>query len=226
MSRSRRDWVLVAGMFVSAASAAISSFDGLRSPALVAGWNPYMAALLPLTLDAYATTATRVWLADSGASVRARRFARRNAVGAVAASLLGNATFHAISAGLIPASWVVVVVVGAVPSVALGLVSHLAFLRGQAGPDGTAVRTPESVLSDASGTAGRTGRGTRYEDEDALLVAARSADAAYRAAHAGKPITRDALRAELRIGGQRATALLRRLRAEAAETSIPQHKQP
>lgn len=63
----------------------------------------------------------------------------------------------------------------------------------------------------------------RYGTDDVLLAAARAADTAYRAAHGGKPITRDALRAELRIGGERATALLRRLKG-TEPLSIPQQE--
>jgi hypothetical protein len=48
------------------------------------------------------------------------------------------------------------------------------------------------------------------------LAAARQADADYRASHDGRPITRDALRAALRIAGTRATELRRQLIAERA----------
>lgn len=199
-----RDWWVAAGMAVSSASAAVSSFDGLRSLALLAGWSIYMAPLLPLTIDAYAMSATRVWLADSTASNRARRFARRNAVGAILASLLGNAVYHTIAAGLVEMSWLVVVVVGGVPPVVLGLVSHLAVLRRQSDP---------AVLPSVPSTAAIPVGGTRYATDDELLVAARTADVRHRAEH-GKPISRDTLRRELRIGAGRATKALRRLRAE------------
>jgi hypothetical protein len=53
----------------------------------------------------------------------------------------------------------------------------------------------------------------RYATEDELLGAARSADTRHRERY-GKPITRDKLRRELRIAGQRATEVLRRLREE------------
>lgn len=196
---------MAVGMVVSAASAAVSSFEGLRSLALVAGWSARMAFLLPLTIDAYAMSATRVWLADSTGSARARRFARSNAIGAILASLVGNATYHAVATGLLRTNWVVVVIVGAVPPVVLGLVSHLAVLRQQSDPV-----APESV----PGTTPEPERGTRYGTEDELLAAARRADTAWRRAHQGRPISRDALRQELRISAGRATAALRRLRAD------------
>src|SRR5438034_1193191 len=60
------------------------------------------------------------------------------------------------------------------------------------------------------------------------MTSAREADAAYRAAHVGRSITRDALRAELRIAGPRATEIRRQLVAEAAEppkTDVPDRKE-
>ncbi|MDQ7903086.1 DUF2637 domain-containing protein [Phytohabitans sp. ZYX-F-186] len=225
MSSPKRDVFVAAGMAVSAASAAVSSFEGLRSLAVLAGWSVYMAPLLPLTIDAYAMSATRVWLSESTASSRARRFARRNAVGAILASLLGNAMYHVIAAGLLGMSWVVVVVVGGIPPVVLGLVSHLAVLRRQSdlpvpqavpGTNHTAPGAVPRPEDEASKRQPRT--------EDELLVAARTADVRHRAEH-GKPITRDALRRELRVGGGRATALLRRLKetegGSTASLSIP-----
>lgn len=204
-------------MFVSAASAAVSSFDGLRSLALLVGWHAAMAPLLPLTIDALAMAATRVWLADVAVSARARRFARRIAVTAILSSLVGNATYHAIAAGLITTSWVVVVTVGAVPPLTLGLVSHLAVLRKQSDPP---------VLQSVPSTAAPVENGTRYGTEDELLVAARAADTAWRADHGGRPIPRDALRKELHVGASRATDVLRRLRVGHDSQPLTQAEMP
>ncbi|MEV6638171.1 DUF2637 domain-containing protein [Actinoplanes sp. NPDC051470] len=71
-------------MAVAAASSAIASFAGLRGLAEVAGWPARLAWLLPITIDAYAMTSARVWLAGTPAAGRARRFARANAIGAIA----------------------------------------------------------------------------------------------------------------------------------------------
>jgi hypothetical protein len=210
-------------MAVSATAAAVSSFAGLRGLAVVAGWPLVLAPLLPLAVDAYALTATRVWLAASTGSDRARRFARTNAVGAIGLSLSGNAVYHLIAARLVTVSWVVVVGVGAIPPLVLGLVSHLAVLRAQVDPAG-----PESVLvafqAGSSPTSVRTGDGPRYRSEDELTEAARAADAAYRARH-GRPMSRDELRRSLHIGGARATAVARRLKEEriAARPPPPGH---
>jgi hypothetical protein len=127
-----RDWWVVIGMSIAAASAAVASFSGLYGLATLTGWPVRLAWLLPLTLDAHAMTSARIWLANSTRSAAARRFARANALGAIAMSITGNATYHAIGTGLITMSWPIVVLVGAVPAAVLGLTAHLHALRGRA----------------------------------------------------------------------------------------------
>lgn len=226
----RDGWVMI-GMVIAAASAAVASFAGLRGLALITGWPPRLAWLLPVTLDAYAMTSARVWLASTTRARRARRFARANAVGAITASIAGNATYHAATVGLLTVSSPIVVLVGAVPATVLGLTAHLHALRTLADPeDGPQSRAEdESGQSETieesrteSGTEDRpkartrtsTRRRSKYRTEDELIAAAREADAAYRAAHNGRPITRDALRVALSIAGPRATELRRQLAAE------------
>jgi hypothetical protein len=220
----RRDGWVALGMAVSATSAAVSSFAGLRELAVVAGWPVMLAPMLPLTVDAYAMTATRVWTSESTRSQRARRFARTNAVGAILLSLSGNATYHLIAAGLVAVSWVVVVAVGAVPALVLGLVSHLAVLRTQVDSPGPAqeavrLRLVPGATPVVPSPAVRPEAGPRYGTEDEWMAAARTADAAYRATH-GRAMSRDALRRELRVGGARASTLHRRLKQER-EAHLP-----
>lgn len=234
-SQSDRDVWVTAGMLIAAASAAVASFAGLRGLALITGWPPRLAWLLPLTLDAYAMTSARVWLASTTRARRARRFARANAVGAITASIAGNATYHAVTVGLLTVSPPIVVLVGAVPAAVLGLTAQLNALRTLAetggGPeseprdeDGHGSGVDESGPGDGTetGTKSRTRSSTRrrskYRTEDELIDAARRADQAYRAAHDGRPITRDALRVALSIAGPRATELRRRLTAENTES--------
>ncbi|WP_433609537.1 DUF2637 domain-containing protein [Dactylosporangium sp. CA-139114] len=193
---ARRDGWVMAGMLIAATSAAVASFSGLRGLALLSGWPERLAVLLPVTIDAYAMTSARVWLAGLSPQ-RAIRFARANAIGAITASILGNAIYHAAAAGLIAISWPVVVVVGAVPAAVLGLTAHLHAVRTENGP----------VLD----------KPTPVRTDDDLLTAARAADAQHRAEHNGRPITRDALRAALRISSPKATALRRTLAAEREE---------
>lgn len=225
-AKADRDWWVLVGMTIAAASAAVASFSGLRGLAEAAGWPPHMAWLLPVTIDAYAMTSARVWLAASTRSGGARRFARANALGAIAASTAGNAAYHAIAAGLLTATWPIIVLVGAVPATVLGLTAHLHALRGRSASsghreDGTGSRTePRSTARPGN----RSERRARYRTEDELLTAARAADARYREANAGRPITRDALRVALRISGPRATELRRTLAAEATP-QVPEREE-
>ncbi|MEV6831175.1 DUF2637 domain-containing protein [Amycolatopsis sp. NPDC051102] len=193
-------------MTITACAAAVSSFSGLRSLATATGWPDALAPLMPFTVDAYAMTATRVWLSKATGSTAARRFARWNAIGAIGLSLIGNAAWHLIAAKVLAVTWPIVVLVGAVPPAVLGLLSHLAVLRVQddedeAAPLGTELYEHQDG-TDASG--------------DDLLEAARAADDAHRAEH-GKPITRDELRKALHVGTGRASELLRKIR-ELPET--------
>lgn len=218
-----RDWWVTLGIGISAVSAAVSSFAGLRGLAVAAGWPVWLAWLLPSTIDAYGMTATRVWLAGSTGSARARRFARTNAVGAIGLSVAGNASYHLIAVHLVAVTWTVVVAVGAVPALVLGLVAHLAVLRNQIDavpvvaadsvrtPPGREVRTV--VRQSGPGPARKAVPGTPKRSEEELVRAARDADTVHRQTH-GRSISRDALRQELRISGARATALLRQIRSE------------
>jgi hypothetical protein len=203
-----RDWWVIAGMTVTALSAAISSFSGLRSLAAATGWPEALSPLLPFTIDAYAMTATRVWLSSLTHSVHARRFARWNAVMAITLSLVGNAAWHLIAAKVLMPSWPIVVLTGAVPPAVLGLLSHLAVLRGQDDEGETPPRgtEPDERQDDAA-----------PDGDDRLLEAARTADAVYRAEH-GKPITRDELRKQLHVSTERASTLLRQLKVGVSLT--------
>jgi hypothetical protein len=260
-TRATRDHWVALGLLVSAVAAAVSSFDGLRSLAVATGWSEWQAPLLPVTIDAFALSAIRIWLLGSAVSARARRLARAGAIGAVLLSLSGNGVWHLVSAGLVPVHWVVVLVVGAVPPVVLAVIVHLASVRSlAASEDGRAVlRDVPAVREDGTETGGtvpesgstgpdadssvpvseRTGAEAaepvpstaspsltvrRYTTEDELLTASKATDARHREQY-GKPITRDQLRRELRVGGQRATEVLRRLREEEP-LSIPHQDQP
>jgi hypothetical protein len=229
-------------MAVAATSATIASFSGLRGLAALAGWPDRLAWLLPITLDAYAMTSARVWLADLPFTERARRFARANALGAITASITGNAAYHCTEAGLLHITWPVVVIVGAIPATILGLSAHLHALQGSTNrspalPDSPSVpqaaaipqARPNPYLSEISTirplpSRSRQAHGrTRQHRPDAeLLAAARVADTRYRATHDGRPITRDALRAALSISGTRATELRRKLTATA---HVPDRKE-
>lgn len=126
---ARHDAVLLAAAWVAGIAAAVASWSALYALALHTGWSHWTAPLFPLTVDAYAVAALRVWLGRSTPSLAARLRARRNAVLAIAASMAGNAALHATLAHVYTITWPVVVAVSAVPPVTLGLVSHLFVLR-------------------------------------------------------------------------------------------------
>ncbi|MBL7255946.1 DUF2637 domain-containing protein [Paractinoplanes lichenicola] len=208
-----RDWWVIVGMAVAAISAAVASFAGLRGLAEVAGWPGQLAWLLPVTIDAYAMTAARVWLAGTVGTTRVRSFARANAIGAIATSILGNAGYHLIAADIVPVSWPIVVLVGAVPAAVLGLTAHLHALT--ATTEAADNETPALNNRPAVRTQVRTDQ-PRRRTEAELLQAARKADSMHRAEHDGRPISRDGLRSALHIAGPKATELRRRLADEAA----------
>lgn len=95
-----RDRGTYGGMLAVALAAAVLSFSALAGLAELAGvtasvqpdpggWVFRSAWLLPIAVDAYAVTATRVWLRTAGTG-RTRGYARRNAIGL---SVAGNAAF-------------------------------------------------------------------------------------------------------------------------------------
>jgi hypothetical protein len=125
MDKASRDPVLLAAAWVAGIAAAVASYSALYGLAVVTGWSPRLAWLLPLCVDSFAVAALRVWLSRGTPNAMARLRARRAAVLAIAASVGGNVAYHASSAGVFHVTWPVVVAVSAVPPVTLGLVSHL-----------------------------------------------------------------------------------------------------
>jgi hypothetical protein len=148
----RRDGLFGLGVTAVSLAAAVSSYAGLDGLALLAGWNPRLALLLPLTIDAYALTATRVWLSKATRSIRARRWAKVNAIGAIATSIAGNAVYHAAAAHVFTPGWPVVVAVSGIPSIVLGLIVHMWHLATTPDPKPAADAPADRDTSDATGT--------------------------------------------------------------------------
>ncbi|MDT0348138.1 DUF2637 domain-containing protein [Pseudonocardia charpentierae] len=124
--------VLYLLLAVVAGAAAMLSFAALRDLALRCGFEPVLAWLLPVAVDAGAASASGsvVWLRE-GAGEPARRFARRLALGLLALSVAANALGHGLAAFvLLPPWWVVVVLSGIAPAV-LGAMGRLAVLVGR-----------------------------------------------------------------------------------------------
>jgi hypothetical protein len=175
-----------------------------------------MSPALPATIDALAITATGIWITGASTSL-VRRFARTCALVAILMSIGGNACWHLYAAGLLTLNFAVVLGVGTVPPIVLGLCSHLAALRRQVESVPELVQAVPEVGPMNTETALKTAEPTPVRprpDPSELLEVARAAAVKHRAAH-GKAITRDELRRVLRVGGTKASEVLRQLRAEA-----------
>ncbi|PSJ28231.1 hypothetical protein B7P34_13430 [Streptosporangium nondiastaticum] len=146
----RHDWPLAVGMGAVGLAAAASSYAALQDLALRTSWWPWLSWLLPVTVDAYALTAVRVWLGRSTRSRTARTWAKANAIGGIALSVAGNAVDHAAAAGVIPVSWPLIVAASAIPPVVLGLLVHMAHLRHQTPADSTPDGTTQHPAADGS----------------------------------------------------------------------------
>jgi hypothetical protein len=116
-----------AGLLMVAAAGATLSCTSLAGLARACGYGPQLAWLLPVSIDAYAFVAMRVWLC-SGADRRVIAWAAASGWLAIAASVAGNATYHAIETGrgaqLVTGQWqagiAIAVLVGAAPAVFVG----------------------------------------------------------------------------------------------------------
>ncbi|MBW0114045.1 DUF2637 domain-containing protein [Pseudonocardia abyssalis] len=115
---------------VVAGAAAVLSFAALRDLALVCGFSPQLAWLLPVVVDAGAAAGSLVWLGGrTGRS--ARTFARSLALALLTLSVAANALGHGLAAFALAPAWWVVVIVSAVAPAVLGAVVHLAVLVGR-----------------------------------------------------------------------------------------------
>ena len=130
--------VLYGLLLVVAGAAAVLSFAALRDLALVCGFAPWLAWLLPVVVDAGAAAGSLVWLGGWSAE-SARRFARALALALLGLSVAANALGHGLAAFDLDPEWWVVVIVSAVAPAVLGAVVHLAVLVGR----------PHEVVPDA-----------------------------------------------------------------------------
>jgi hypothetical protein len=105
-------------------------------PGIVSGLQLDTAITLPVGVEAYGAYALGAWLTP-GTPERARSFARRSAVGALALGMLGQVVYHLLAAaGAARAPWPVVVLVSCIPVITLGFgaaLTHL--LRGAPADD-------------------------------------------------------------------------------------------
>ena len=132
-------------LFLIAAPAAVAVWSGWVGLGALCGfglvqplpgivsWHLDTAITLPVGVEAYGTYALAAWLTP-GVPERARTFARRSAVGALALGMLGQVVYHLLAAAhAARAPWPVVVLVSCLPVVTLGFGAALTHL----------LRTPE-----------------------------------------------------------------------------------
>lgn len=97
-------------------------------PGIWDGLKLNTAITLPVGVEAYGAYALGAWLTP-GTPERARSFARRSAVGALALGMLGQVVYHLLAAaGSARAPWPVVVLVSCLPVVTLGFGAALTHL--------------------------------------------------------------------------------------------------
>lgn len=127
MNRQRA--VLYLLLTVVAAAAAVLSFAALRDLAIVCGFAPSLAWLLPVVIDAGAAAGSLAWLGS--AAPQARTYGRTLALLLLASSVGGNALGHGLAAYSVRPHWLVVVGVSAVAPAVLGALVHLVVLAAR-----------------------------------------------------------------------------------------------
>ena len=94
----------------------------------IVSWHLDTAITLPVGVEAYGAYALGAWLTP-GTPERARTFARRSALGALALGVLGQVIYHLLNAAhATRAPWPVVVLVSCLPVVTLGFGAALTHL--------------------------------------------------------------------------------------------------
>jgi hypothetical protein len=114
------DWWKITLRAVAGTAAVVASFVFLVDLARATGWPGWTAYLLPLSLDALAAAAWRIYV-----TCGRDRFALWCGIGTTGATLAGNAVSHLIGTGHVAPGWLLVATVGAVPAMSLALVIHL-----------------------------------------------------------------------------------------------------
>jgi hypothetical protein len=147
-------------------------------PGIVPGFQINTAITLPIGVESYGAYALYAWL-SSRAGEKARTFARRSAVGALALGCLGQVAFHLLAAsGLTRAPVPVVVLVACLPVVTLSFAAALTHL----------LHADTKAAEEATAEAERSAReAAEKAAESAAAKAARSAALSAAASAAAVP---------------------------------------
>lgn len=131
----RADPIEIGGLAVVTTAAVVLSFSALAGLGVLVGfgtvplfgWDAPLSLLVPLCIDAYGATASRIAV-NRAYSAETRRQAMIHGMIAIGVGIAGNACYHLIEGGvwdLGGAMWVLVIAVSIVPPVALGALVHL-----------------------------------------------------------------------------------------------------
>lgn len=137
-ARAPRPWPL-ALIGLAAAVAVWSGWVGLGEmagfgpinllPGIGTGFTVNTAVVLPISVEAYAAYALRVWLSTSRHSARTIQFAKTSTITSLVVGGLAQVVYHLLAAaGWGEAPWPVTMLVSLVPVLVLGLASALAKL--------------------------------------------------------------------------------------------------
>ncbi|MFF1823835.1 ABC transporter permease [Kribbella sp. NPDC058245] len=97
-------------------------------PGIADGFTINSAITLPIGVETYAAFALRVWLSGR-VPARARKFAKRTALSALALGALGQVAYHLLEAqGVTSAPWPITTAVACLPVAVLGMGAALAHL--------------------------------------------------------------------------------------------------
>lgn len=98
-------------------------------PGIWDGLRINTAVVLPLSVEAYAAYALRIWLGTASQHRRTLRFAKHSAITSMVIGAIAQVAYHLMSAaGYTHAPWPIVTLVAIVPVIVLGLASALAKL--------------------------------------------------------------------------------------------------
>lgn len=168
---STRAVVLVGAGVVGAATAATSSVSlyRLAEQCAIGGW---LAAALPIALDAGAAVGALAWITERGP---ARAWGRGIAVGSLVASLAGNGIQHALDYGMLRPTLPLVLAVGASIPASLWAVVHLSALLSGRVPKNVggkrAQRTASTTIPPAAAPNQIAGRRYDHDQITAWLLA-------------------------------------------------------
>ncbi|UQA94960.1 helix-turn-helix domain-containing protein [Streptomyces halobius] len=124
MSAVALPWYARPAAFIVLAAALVMSAPGEYSLAVLAGWSPWVAWLMPVCVSVYAAVAA-MFVDSRPKGAPGRGTAVVGAAGALALALAAQVTAHLISAGFAASSAWLVAAVSAVPPVVVAHIMHM-----------------------------------------------------------------------------------------------------